>query len=370
MAPVPTKADLIAVLKYTQRKLAEADINSTDDAVKADIARLKREETDLKECILDMAINGEDVKPTVVGDHGQMNAKTMQQHLLMNFISNLSFTASNEESINNFLTKLEAIASSVPLIPFPEILASIKPVLPASVIKSLAGKTIVSHEDLKRHLLVLYGSSVSIYQRVESWMCKQKPSGKSWTKHCSDISGSLESIKMSYATLLRRRDESARSREQREAQPFAITYDDGFEMILFLKLLQDIAAADQSLHRTVSVELDAIKTPLCLASRAEQVKCQTLPLSAFTKAHAKPKQPQKQQAEQDKSDKPATKGKGKKGKQNENQKKGFQHKEKSSFKQTVAGGSNFANGNSQVTFALRDADQTDYDSVEEFASKN
>ena len=354
-----TRSDIKAVLRHVRRQISQIDESTEDAAVKARLTSLRKDEKDLIDELIALDLD-EDDTPTAARATTE-SAKSMQQHMLLSYLKDLNFNASNEESLGNFLVKLEAIAKSVPLLSFAEIYLAIRPSLPAAVIKSLNSKKIDDIDTLKKHLLALYGSFSSVYQRLEAWMGKPKNNSSNWTRHTTVLQSSLESLKVSYAAMLRRRDESRRSREEIESKPFEPTYEDAFELLLYLKLLQDISSVDTAVHRTVSVELDSLHTPMSLATRAESVKCQTtLSAAAF---RGKPRKP----AEQDdaKSDKPAKKGtKKKKDNKNAAKKETDQKKGQKGKPRSGNGQENNAQCNqAAAVFALRD--QSDYDSVEE-----
>ena len=100
-------------------------------------------------------------------------------------------------------------------------------------------------------------------------MNKEKRWGMSFVQHHAELSGKLNSIKASYAEMLKERHSSHSG--DRSYQP---TWDDAFQILEYLKILQDCRGQSDSIFKTLSIELSQIKTPTALAMRAEQIRSQ------------------------------------------------------------------------------------------------
>ena len=208
----------------------------------------------------------------VINDGMMPNASTAQwrqNNLMSSYVAGLKFSGRDDEDINEFLFKIKAIGEACNLIPFSEIWAAARPQLPSSMLRAVDGVKIEDYKTLKETLSTLFGSHQNAHQRLESWMNKEKRWGMSFVQHHAELSGKLNSIKASYAEMLKERHSSHSG--DRSYQP---TWDDAFQILEYLKILQDCRGQSDSIFKTLSIELSQIKTPTALAMRAEQIRSQ------------------------------------------------------------------------------------------------
>lgn len=224
-----------------------------------------------------------DVKPQVV--HAPANEDAFREASLMtSYITSLKFSGRSEEDCSNLLTKVKAIQKACPSTSFISIWNSIQPCLPASIIRTLAGKSITKIEELKHAITTTYGSHSNIFQRLEEFFSKRKSYKTPFTQYQSELEGSLTSIATVHKEWLRRRASLSRNGEG-EQNAFSPSYDDCIELINFLKLLTEVRSQDESLFRAISIELTSITSPAQLATRAEQIRQQVHSSSGFNAAH-------------------------------------------------------------------------------------
>ncbi|CAG5112176.1 Oidioi.mRNA.OKI2018_I69.chr2.g6419.t1.cds [Oikopleura dioica] len=165
-----------------------------------------------------------------------------------------------------------------------EIWNAVQPCLPASIIRTLAGKTITTSDELKQAITATYGSHSNIFQRLEEFFSKRKSYKTSFPQYQSELEASLTSIATIHKEWLRRRASLSRNGSE-EQKVFAPSYDDCLELINFLKILTEVRTQDESLFRAISIELTSITSPAQLATRAEQIRQQVHSNSGFNAAH-------------------------------------------------------------------------------------
>jgi hypothetical protein len=196
-------------------------------------------------------------------------AQWRQNNLMSSYVAGLKFSGRDDEDINEFLFKIKAIGEACNLIPFSEIWAAARPQLPSSMLRAVDGAKIDDYKTLKETLSKLFGSHQNAHQRLEAWMNKEKRWGMSFVQHHAELSGKLNSIKASYAEMLKERHSSHSG-----DRFYTPTWDDAFQILEYLKVLQDCRGQSDSIFKTLSIELSQIKTPTALAMRAEQIRSQ------------------------------------------------------------------------------------------------
>lgn len=212
-----------------------------------------------------------DVKPTIVNAPMANENAFREAPLMTSYITSLKFSGRSDEDCSNLLTKIKAISRACPSISFMEIWNAVQPCLPASIIRTLAGKTITTSEELKQAITTTYGSHSNIFQRLEEFFSKRKSYKTSFPQYQSELEASLNSIATVHKEWLRRRASLSRNGNE-ELKVFAPSYDDCLELINFLKILTEVRTQDESLFRAISIELTSITSPAQLATRAEQIR--------------------------------------------------------------------------------------------------
>ena len=269
-------------LKIVEAKLLRKLIARYDPApVETDaqwpmFSALKNDLEAVEISILEFTINNPgDVKPIIANGS---ESSWREASLMASYISNLKFSGRSDDDCENLYTKVKAIGRACPSIPFKEIWNACQPCLPAGIIRTLAGKSIDSFDQLKEAISSTYGSHSNIFQKLEEYYKTPFP------QHQSELEGSLVAIANIHKEWLRRRASLSRSADA-EAKVFVPTYDHCVELINFLKLLTEIRNQDESLFRAVSIELSSIKSPQQLATRAEQIRQQVHSNTGFNAAH-------------------------------------------------------------------------------------
>jgi len=275
-------------LKIVEAKLLRKQIARYDPApVDTDVqwpmfSALKNDLDAVEKSILEFTINNPaDVKPVIANGS---ESSWREASLMASYISNLKFSGRSDDDCENLYTKVKAIGRACPSISFKEIWNACQPCLPAGIIRTLAGKSIDSFDQLKEAISSTYGSHSNIFQKLEEFFNKKKNYKTPFPQHQSELEGSLVAIANIHKEWLRRRASLSRSADA-EAKVFVPTYDHCLELINFLKLLTEIRNQDESLFRAVSIELSSINSPQQLATRAEQIRQQVHSNTGFNAAH-------------------------------------------------------------------------------------
>jgi len=271
-----TKKELLADIKAKKADVAAfqpVPLGETDDSwdeyqlAKAELSKLHEKLADLE--ISEAASTSNETKPNISGNNAGPFALEsniwLQSQLLVTHVGQLGkFNANNNNEVVNFISKVKSITEACPDINFSAILNAIRPVMSVTVNKTFAneGKDINTLAAFSKFLKERYAASENIYQKLDQWFSSNKKRGKPFTSHLTELQNNILAIRTGH-------EEFVKANCTKSYEP-----SDVWELIVFLKLWQDIRGQDSDLYSSLVLEMSSFKKPSQLAARAEVIATQ------------------------------------------------------------------------------------------------